>query len=150
MIVDTLKTLFRRDLFKLKKEIELYQQEKDIWSIQKNISNSAGNLCLHLIGNLNTYIGTGLAKTSYVRHRELEFSLKDIPKQELLQKIDDVILIVENGLTNLTEKTLKEDFPVIIWEEPAEMEYTLVHLLTHLNYHLGQINYHRRLIDAND
>lgn len=69
MLIETLKSLFNRDLDKLKVEIELYENENQIWLIDKNISNSAGNLCLHLIGNINTYIGTELGKTGYVRDR---------------------------------------------------------------------------------
>ena len=147
MLIETLKTIFKRDLNKLKQEIELYKYEKNILIIEGNIANSAGNLCLHLTGNLNAYIGVHLAKTNYVRQRDLEFSLKDIPKAELLKKIDDTIIVVENGLSNLKESQLNENFPVVIWDKPTSMEYTLINLATHLNYHLGQINYHRRLLD---
>ena len=148
MIKDTLKTLFRRDLEKLKAEIELYNSEASIWKLEGNISNTAGNLCLHLIGNLNAYIGMGLANTGYIRQRPLEFSLKNIPRQELLQKIDATIEVVEAGLNNLHQSQMDKDFPIVIWEKPTEMEFTLVHLLSHLNYHLGQVNYHRRLVDV--
>lgn len=147
MIIDTLKTLFKRDLETLKTEIELYKNEKNIWLIDKSISNSAGNLCLHIIGNLNAYIGVGLAKTSYIRQRDLEFSLKNIPRTKILSHITDTIQIVENGLDNLTLSQITDDFPIVIWDKSTEMEYTLIHLLTHLNHHLGQINYHRRLLD---
>lgn len=147
MIIDTLKTLFKRDLETLKTEIELYKNEKNIWLIDKSISNSAGNLCLHIIGNLNAYIGVGLAKTSYIRQRDLEFSLKNIPRTKILSQITDTIQIVENGLDNLTLSQIADDFPIVIWDKSTEMEYTLIHLLTHLNHHLGQINYHRRLLD---
>jgi Protein of unknown function (DUF1572) len=148
MIIETLKTLFRRDLEKLRAEIELYRDESVIWKIDKGISNSGGNLCLHLLGNLNAYIGVGLAKTNYVRQRDLEFSLKNIPRQELIQKIQATMLVVEAGLNALEQDQMEKNFPVIIWDKPTGMEYTLVHLLTHLNYHLGQVNYHRRLLET--
>ena len=83
MIIETLQKLFTRDLNKLKAEIELYRNENNIWRTDKGIANSAGNLCLHLTGNLNAYIGAELGNTGYIRHRELEFSLKDIPRQFL-------------------------------------------------------------------
>lgn len=145
---ETLKTIFARDLKRLQTEIELYKNETVIWKADKLVTNSAGNLCLHLIGNLNAYIGVGLAKTNYVRQRELEFSLKDIPRTELLQRIEATMQVVETGLNNVSTEQLKQDFPIQIWDKPTGMEYTLVHLTTHLNYHLGQINYHRRLLDA--
>ncbi len=146
-MIDILKTLFIRDLNRLKAEIELYKDETCLWLTDKNISNSAGNLCLHLIGNLNTYIGAALGKSGYIRQRDLEFSLKNIPRAALLQKIDAVIQIVDNTLTTVTDAQLKNEFPVLIWDKPETVEYTLVHLTTHLSYHLGQINYHRRLLD---
>ena len=89
MLIETLKSLFTRDLLKLRSEIELYRKEDNIWKIDKNISNSAGNLCLHLIGNLNTYIGKEIGKTGYIRNRDLEFSLKNVAQKELLSKIDE-------------------------------------------------------------
>ena len=79
MLIQTLKTIFRRDLEKLKQEISLYEDESKIWVIGKDIANSAGNLCLHLVGNLNTYIGAEIGKTGYIRHRDLEFSFKKYP-----------------------------------------------------------------------
>jgi len=148
MILETLKTLFNRDLNKLKSEIESYQNESSIWTIDKNISNSAGNLCLHLIGNLNAFIGTEIGKTGYVRNRPLEFSLKDIPKAELIQKIEDTISVVNNALDNLTEADLEAIYPQIVFEKEMTTGFFLVHLSTHLAYHLGQINYHRRLLDV--
>jgi uncharacterized damage-inducible protein DinB len=146
MLIETLKSLFNRDLNKLKIEIESYQSENQLWAIDKNISNSAGNLCLHLIGNINTYIGAELGKTGYIRDRPLEFSLKDIPKSELISKIDATILVVNNALDSLTEADLDAIYPQIVFEKEMTTGYFLVHLSTHLAYHLGQINYHRRLI----
>ncbi|MFX9065661.1 DUF1572 family protein, partial [Acinetobacter baumannii] len=86
----------------------------------------------------NAYIGIGLAKTGYVRKRELEFSSKDISKAELIHKIDETLKVVLAGLDNLTESQMKENFPLVVWDKPTEMEYTLVRLISHLNYHLGQ------------
>jgi len=146
MLIETLKSLFNRDLNKLKLEIESYQSENQLWAIDKNISNSAGNLCLHLIGNINTYIGAELGKTGYIRDRSLEFSLKDIPKSELISKIDATILVVNNVFDSLTEADLQAIYPQIVFEKEMTTGYFLVHLSTHLAYHLGQINYHRRLV----
>ncbi len=147
MVIESLKSLFNRDLSKLKTEIELYQNESVIWSIDKNISNSAGNLCLHLIGNLNTYIGSEIGKTGYVRNRPLEFSLKDIPRSELISKIENTIEVINNALDSLTEKDLEQIYPQIVFEKEMTTGFFLIHLSTHLAYHLGQINYHRRLLD---
>ena len=147
MLIETLKTLFTRDLNKLRSEIELYKEEGNIWEIDGNISNSAGNLCLHLVGNLNTFIGKEIGKSNYVRNRELEFSLKDVARKELLKKIDDTIDVVSKSLDSLDESMLENEYPVLIFDKKTSTEFLLIHLATHLAYHLGQINYHRRLID---
>jgi hypothetical protein len=146
MIVQTLKTIFKRDLNRLKQEIQLYPNESQIWKIQKGITNSAGNLCLHLVGNLNTYIGNTYGNSNYVRNRELEFSLKDIPRSELIHQIEQTILVVDHALDNLSEKELLMEFPVLVFETTTSNEFMLIHLTTHLTFHLGQINYHRRLV----
>jgi len=147
MLIETLTHLFERDLKKLKTEIELYRNEDMLWCIQDDIANSAGNLCLHLIGNLNTYIGKVIGGNDYVRNRELEFSLKDISKGELLQKIDETILVVSSSLEKLTPESLLQEYPILVFDKATTTEYLLIHLTTHLSYHLGQINYHRRLLD---
>ncbi|MFD2938658.1 DinB family protein [Flavobacterium notoginsengisoli] len=147
MIIQTLKILFNRDLDKLKFEIESYENENSIWIIDKSIANSAGNLCLHLMGNLNTYIGAEIGKTAYIRNRPLEFSLKDIPRSELIEKIENTIIVVNNALDSLSETDLEKIYPQIVFEKEMTTGFFLVHLSTHLAYHLGQINYHRRLLD---
>jgi len=147
MLTETLIKLFKRDLGKLKVEVDLYKNETDLWIVSKDISNSAGNLCLHLVGNLNHFIGAVLGDSGYVRQRELEFSIKDIPKSELIRQINDTILVVEKTLSNLTEDHLQKEYKRRVFEDTMTTEYFLVHLTTHLAYHLGQINYHRRLID---
>jgi uncharacterized damage-inducible protein DinB len=147
MLKQILKTLFRRDLENLRKEIDSYHDESKIWLVEKDITNSAGNLCLHLIGNLNAFIGAEIGKTNYVRNRELEFSAMDIPKSEILQKIDDTIIAVENALDSMSDEQFDEDYPIIVFTDKMKTGYFLVHLSTHLAYHLGQINYHRRFLD---
>lgn len=148
MMLPLLKMLFSRDLQKLKTEIELYQNEETIWHTERGIANSAGNLCLHLIGNLNTYLGAEFGKTNYVRHRDLEFSTKGTPRQELVRMIEETISTVSRSLDNVSEAQLADDYPTLVFEKPTSTAYLLMHLTTHLTYHLGQVNYHRRLLDA--
>ena len=147
MLIETLRSIFNRDLLRLKTEIDLYKDESKIWLVEENIANSAGNLCLHLIGNLSTYIGAEFGKTNYVRNRELEFSLKNISKKELIEKIESTILVIDMSLQNITVEELKNENEILVFDKKATLEFLLVHLTTHLTYHLGQINYHRRLLD---
>ncbi|WP_044173990.1 DUF1572 family protein [Flectobacillus major] len=144
----TLFQLFERDLTRLKAELNLYSLEENIWKMDKNIANSAGNLTLHLIGNLNTYIGAELGQSGYIRNRPLEFSDKNVPRQILIQKIDDTLSMLKKALSTLNSTDFEQQYPILVFEEKTSTEYLLVHLCTHLSYHLGQINYHRRLLDA--
>lgn len=147
MIKETLNELFERDLQKLKTEINLYKDEDNLWVIKEGISNSAGNLCLHLIGNLNHFIGATLGNSGYVRHRDDEFSLKNIPRQDLIINIDNCMLIVSNTFSKLTAADMEKEFPVEKHGTIVSTMQMLLHLFGHLSYHLGQINYHRRLLD---
>lgn len=147
MQIDSYRKLYKRELEKLKTEIELYKDEGNMWILDKEISNSAGNLCLHLIGNLNHFIGHVLGRTDYVRDRDLEFVLEDIPREHLLNSIAEVIEVVDSILNMLNDKELQKEYPISKFETNVSTEFLLVHVLTHLNYHIGQINYHRRLLD---
>ena len=147
MVIETLQKIFKRDLEKLKQEIASYRDENNLWVVDKSIANSAGNLCLHLVGNLNTYIGAEIGKTGYVRDRDREFSQKNIPRDELVKMIGDTITVVENGINKLKEEDLEKEYPLLVFKEKTSTGYFLIHLAVHLGYHLGQVNYHRRLLD---
>ncbi len=146
MLHQSLPELFERDLLKLNEEITLYKNEADLWVVKNEICNSAGNLCLHLIGNLNHFIGATLGNTGYVRTREVEFSSKNIPREKLNAELDKVIEVVGNTFSKLSAADYEKNFPLLKHDKVVSTEHMLLHLLTHLSYHLGQINYHRRLI----
>ena len=147
MLSETFKALFTRDLEKLKQEIQAYQNEDKIWHIENSILNSAGNLCLHLIGNLNTYIGAQLGKNVYTRNREAEFALKNIPRKELIAQLESTITMIRETFDQISDEQLNDIYPGETPLEESTTHHFLVHLAMHLAYHLGQINYHRRLLD---
>lgn len=138
--------IFNRDLDKLISQIQLFENEEELWQLRKDISNTPGNLCLHIAGNLQHFIGHVLGNTDYVRDREFEFSGKNVPKEELIQQLETTKLVVSETLTSLSDDVLKEDYPITIFKEVNTVGFFLIHLSTHLNYHLGQINYFRRLL----
>lgn len=138
--------LFQRDIQKLYTEIELYQNESKIWEVLDDTSNSGGNLALHLTGNLNAYVGKNLGNIGYIRNREAEFSDKNISKETLLKSIEEVMKIVSNVLENLTDEQMKAVYPENVLGYEMTTEYFLIHLHGHLQYHTGQINYHRRVL----
>lgn len=140
------KEIFLKNLDSLAVEIKAYGKEDVMWRLHAEISNSAGNLALHLVGNLNHFIGAQLGKTGYVREREKEFSEKHIARTILLEKIELTKKMVASAFDALTDEDLKKIFPLAQFGENKSIHEVLLILLTHFNYHLGQINYHRRLI----
>ena len=151
MIIQTLKDLYDRDLNKLRTEIERYGDDAAMWKISGEIPNSGGNLALHLVGTLKSFIGAQLGKSGYGRQRDLEFSNKNTPRAELLKMIDETADVVAATLDKLTPDQLEQVYPIVVFADrttPMTTGWFLIHLATHLNYHLGQINYHRRLFDS--
>ncbi|MCK6618476.1 MAG: DUF1572 domain-containing protein [Cyclobacteriaceae bacterium] len=138
--------LFDRDLTTLEKEINLYPTEGAIWNLGGEIKNTAGNLCLHLCGNLQHFIGTVLGHSGYVRNRDYEFAARDLTREQLLREIQTTKEAVKSTLSQLDEVALQKEYPLQTLGYPMTTSYFLVHLFGHLNYHLGQINYHRRLV----
>ena len=147
MSIANLRLLFKRDLNKLKVEVEAYTHEDKLWLTAKRISNCGGSLCLHLVGNLNDFIGAALGKSGYVRRRELEFSRKNVSGEALISQIENTIAIVDSTLEKLADEDLCIEYPTRVFKESMTTGYFLMHLATHLAYHLGQVNYHRRLLD---
>ena len=141
--------LFDRDIRRLYKEMESYTSEELIWQKAEGISNAGGNLCLHVMGNLNEYIGRILGGNPYERDRPLEFSATNIPQKELLMRIEATREIIVETLENLDFEQLNEIYPENVLGYDMTVSYFLIHLEGHLNYHLGQINYHRRILTSN-
>jgi hypothetical protein len=139
--------LYNRELDKLASEIEHYQHEASLWKVAPQVSNCGGNLCLHLIGNLHHFIGRHIGNTGYIRKRDEEFSTKNTPKATLLSEISIVKQTVITSLENFPVEKLHENYAIEKNGEIVTNDFMLLHLLTHLSYHIGQINYHRRLLD---
>ena len=149
MMKDTLITLFNRDLNTLIKEINAYSNEAILWQRVEGISNPAGNLALHLVGNLNEFVGRQLGQIPYTRDRPLEFSATDVSKANLLEMIENTRIIVEKSIKSLTVEQFFDDYPENVLGYKMSNSYFLIHLHGHLNYHLGQVNYHRRILLVN-
>jgi hypothetical protein len=146
MLSEWLLEIFVKDLTKLKDEIGQYKDEKDIWIIKGEIKNSAGNLCLHLLGNVNHTIGNLIGGTGYQRNRDQEFMEKNISRAELISRIDAAVDVVKKSLPKLKDEAVNQRYPVTVGGKDRETGYALIYFANHFNYHLGQINYHRRLI----
>ncbi len=137
--------IYLRNIKRLQAEINSYNSDGALWEERGAISNSGGNLILHLIGNLNHFIGATLGKTAYVRNREAEFSTKDLTKQQLLEMLEEANKQVSHTMDLLPEFELQNEYPYDFAGKHTT-EYYLVFFIAHFEYHLGQINYHRRML----
>ena len=146
MLRQILLELYERDLGKLREEIEAYSDEADLWKIDGDILNSTGNLCLHINGNLQHFFGAVLGGTDYVRNRDAEFADKGISREKMLADIDETRSVIKATLAKLSDEDLDKTYPIEVFRKPMTTAYFLTHLATHLNWHLGQIDYHRRLL----
>lgn len=139
--------LFQKNLESLKEEIESYKNEDDLWKLHGDIKNTPGNLALHLCGNLKHFIGATLGNSGYVRDRDNEFAVKNVPREEIIREIDSTIESIIPVFSRLTLDDLEKPFPLDTFGENRKVGGVITFLVFHLGYHLGQINYHRRIFD---
>jgi DinB superfamily len=135
-----------RELKALRREIESYPTEGDLWAIPPGVANPGGNLALHLAGNLQYFLGNVLGKNGYVRNRDAEFGDRDVPRADLLREIDNAIAAVELGMSKISEADLAKPYPEKVGGVNSTTGAFLAHFATHLAYHLGQVDYHRRIL----
>ncbi|SFT49899.1 Protein of unknown function [Algoriphagus locisalis] len=147
MILEELIRLFERDIERLKVEINDYSKEENLWKVEHDITNSAGNLCLHLVGNMSHFVGKEIGGFDYTRDREFEFAGKNVPKAELIAMVEKLQNVVTASLEGLDESMLVKDYPLEVFGSKMSHNFFLIHLFGHFSYHLGQINYHRRMLD---
>ncbi|MEQ9404279.1 MAG: DUF1572 family protein [Cyclobacteriaceae bacterium] len=140
-----LKTLFERDLDRLSVELHSYENEATIWSVSSDIKNSAGNLVLHICGNLKHFIGATLNKSGYERDRDFEFSGK-VSTSELTQNLNETKEMLSMYFERVSVDDMSDPYPLQPFGYPMTKSQFLIHLYGHLNWHMGQMNYHRRLL----
>jgi uncharacterized damage-inducible protein DinB len=141
-----LAALFRRDLSRLIQELEAFDHEDDLWKKAESVTNSAGNLALHLEGNLREYVGRQLGNVSYQRQRDQEFSGSGVSRADFARRLGEVRDIVVRTISELSDERLSDRFPERVSGIDWSTQQFLFHLLAHFNYHLGQIDYLRRFL----
>lgn len=145
--MNSFKKLYLDFLNALTEEISLYKNEEDIWKLSGNISNTPGNLCLHLCGNLKHFYGAIIGNTGYIREREMEFSMKNVSKADLIKEIEETKNMMEKIFDGLKAEDINKIYPEDKFGENVTYGFIFSRLISHLAYHIGQINYHRRILD---
>ncbi len=140
-----------RDLKSVSDQIAAYPDDASVWLAPPGISNSAGTLVLHLAGNLRHFIGGALGRSGYVRDRDAEFAARDVPREKLRAEIAVTIQEVTAALDGMDTDMIDSEYPIPVGAERFKVGTAdwLVHMCAHLAYHLGQIDYHRRLLTPN-
>ena len=146
MMTESLISLFERDLDRVKTEINAYKREEDLWKLAGDIKNTPANLCMHISGNLQHFFGTVLSGSDYVRDRDFEFNGTGVSREKLLADIDVAKNVVRFTLNSLSDEDLQKEFPLQPFGYPMTTEYFIIHLYSHISWHLGHINYHRRIL----
>ncbi|HMS64932.1 MAG TPA: DUF1572 family protein [Ignavibacteria bacterium] len=146
--MNSFKKLYIDFLDALIKEVSLYKNEENIWKLSGSISNTAGNLCLHICGNLNHFYGAVLLKNGYARERDMEFSKKNVSTAELIKCVEETKSMIEEFFDSVTAEDINKIYPEDKFGENATYGFIFSRLVSHLSYHVGQINYHRRILDA--
>ena len=137
---------YSKYLAKLEEEISLYNSEADLWKLTGDLKNTPGNLALHLCGNLKHNIGAVMGSNGYVRNRDLEFSQTGISKADIISEIRSTAEMVIPIVETQDADSLSRDFPEKSHGEDQTYYDALIRLALHFGYHVGQINYHRRIL----
>lgn len=146
MTPDLVAGILDRDLRALRREIEAYPDEHQLWQPVPGLANCGGTLALHLAGNLQHYIGARWGGTGYVRDRDAEFGRRNVPREQLIAEVERARTAVAAGLARTPAAALPVDYPEIIGRSRVRTDEYLVHLCTHFAYHLGQLDSHRRFV----
>ncbi len=149
MLLAAVAAILDRDLRALAREVEAYPDDAALWQLPEGVLNSGGTLVLHLAGNIQHFLGAGLAGTGYVRDRPAEFSARGVPRAALLRQIEAARSAVRSTAEKLAGDALELDYPAVVGGMRVATGEYLIHLVSHFAYHLGQVDYHRRLVTRN-
>ena len=146
MLSSTLRLLLTRDLRAIRRQLEAYPDDATVWREVPGLPNTAGTLALHVAGNLRHFVGATLGHDGYVRDREAEFARRNVPRRELIEGLDAAMAAVDRALEPAADEAFDGPWPEPIAQRRVHSRDFAVHLVAHLAYHLGQLDYHRRMV----
>jgi hypothetical protein len=144
---DNVLRMLHRELAAVQREVEAYPDDESLWRVAPGISNSGGTLALHLAGNVRHFVGAVLGGSGYKRDRDAEFSARGLPREHVSRELGDAMSQAVRALRGLDPAKLDAEFPIAVGPGlTLRTDVMLLHLSVHAGYHLGQIDYHRRMI----
>jgi uncharacterized damage-inducible protein DinB len=142
--------LLVRELEGFGRELALIPDEGLIWQTAPGVTNTVGNLTLHVCGNLQYFVGRILGGTAYVRDRGHEFSARDVPRHDLIAELARTQDVVRTVVPVLTDEALGAPYPETVAGVTTTTGQLLTHLAAHLAFHLGQAGYLRRMLTGDN
>ena len=130
------------------KAISQLNDEQLNWRPNKE-SNSIANLAVHIVGNINQRINSGILGLPDTRNRETEFN----PQLVLTQEEIKVLINESFNLLISTTEQLKKDDLLRTQEVRGKSKYiyeVLQQCATHYSEHLGQVLYIAKLCLGSD
>ena len=117
--------------------------EEQFWTKPYPYGNSFGHLTLHIIGNLNYYIGAEIVNTGYVRDREREFTEDSPPsKEEVLRRLAEAVDLVEATLETQTAETWSNAYRAAGAADFVKDRFSIfLSCAAHFHHHIGQMVY---------
>lgn len=131
---------------RLRKQLEALPSDELLWKGVPGIANPIGNLVLHLEGNLREYVGRQLGQRVYHRQRNAEFTATSIAREELISRMDELLVLIPSIVAELSAEQMNQTYPENVLGTPLPIGEFLIHLYGHLNWHLGQVDYLRRVL----
>jgi len=118
--------------------VELFPDDESLFRTLPGVTNSAGNLGLHVCGNLQHFVGAVLGGTGYVRNREAEFAARSGTRDDVARRLRETAAVVKAALAR--------PYPEPVANLQLPCGRFLMHLAVHLGFHLGQAGYLRRVV----
>jgi hypothetical protein len=146
MLISVVQAMLLRELSAVQRSVQAYPDDATLWALPQGLPNAGGTIALHLAGNLQHFVGAVLGGTGYTRDRAAEFARRDVPRAELLSELANTVNAVRGTLPALREESLAQPYPEKVGGHELPTGVVLMHLATHLAYHLGQLDYHRRVV----
>jgi uncharacterized damage-inducible protein DinB len=122
---------------------------EQVWTRNSENENSVGNLVLHLCGNVNQWIGAGVAGKPDTRVRDREFTARgDVQPAELGQRLSSTVGEVVKTIRGLTPERLVEQ--TTIQKYTITVLEAVYHVVEHFAQHTGQIMFATKLLTGQD
>jgi len=118
---------------------------EQIWMRNTDNDNAVGNLVLHLCGNVNQWIGSGVAGKPDTRERDREFAARD---GELGTRLSSTIAEATGIIRNLAPERLSE--MLLVQKYNVTVMEAIYHVVEHFGQHTAQIIFATKLLTGQD